>query len=162
MPMKVYVFNQQKDLSIRVIPAKAIVREVLTNENFVTDEVTVHFVSTEKISQLHQDFFNDPSPTDCISLPIDDADEKGSDYHILGEIFICPHTAIRYLQQSSKKRQGTCPYSETTLYLVHGLLHLLGYNDREAEERKSMRSAEQHHMKQLNAKKLLLKPNTLL
>lgn len=147
--MKVLVFNQQKDVSIRAASAKPIVKEVLKNENFSTDEISVYFVSNEEICRLHLDFFNDPSSTDCISFPLDDKEEQEFGYHILGEVFICPKAALDITEDSV--------YTEITLYLVHGLLHLLGYDDIEERKRKKMREAETRHMEHLLSKELLLK-----
>lgn len=150
--MKVLVSNQQKNLSLNKVSVRSVVKEVLKTEEFSTDEVAVYFVTTQEICRLHQQFFNDPSPTDCISFPLDDAEDQDSGYHLLGEVFVCPQTAIEYTQAHS----GDI-YSETTLYLVHGLLHLIGYDDIEEKERKKMRAAEAKHMENLFNKKLLLK-----
>jgi probable rRNA maturation factor len=147
--MKIYVFNRQKDLPIKAAAVKSIVKEVFKNEGFKTDEISIYFVSKEEICRLHEDFFNDPSPTDCISFPLDEQDEEASGYHILGEIFVCPRAALEYDRENV--------YAETTLYLLHGLLHLLGYDDLELKHRRKMRAAEKKHMDLLANKKLLLK-----
>jgi len=147
--MKIYIVNRQKDLSIRAFAVKPIVKEVLRNEELETDEVSIHFVSTAEICRLHEEFFNDPSPTDCISFPLDPLDEKDSGYHILGEVFICPQTALDYDEKAA--------YTEVTLYLVHGLLHLLGYDDIDVKAQRKMRAAEKKHMELLASKNLLLK-----
>lgn len=49
---------------------------------------------------------------------------------LLGEIFICPQIAIEYDPKH--------PHLETTLYIIHGILHLLGFNDIEKKERQKM------------------------
>jgi probable rRNA maturation factor len=149
IPVKILVYNQQRDVPIRKVSVKAIVKDVLEHELTSTDEVSLYFVSTEEICCLHQEFFNDPSRTDCISFPLDETEEQASGYHILGEIFICPKTAMDYDERAV--------YSEITLYLVHGLLHLLGYDDIKEKQQKLMREAEARHMERLMAKKLLLK-----
>ena len=154
--MKVVVLNQQKDLPIRALSVKPIVKEVLATENLFTDEVTIYFVTTKEICKLRQDFFSDSSTTDCISFPMDEEGEKSSGYHILGEIFICPKTALDYMQSPQVEQTGDV-YGEITLYLVHGLLHLIGYDDVEEKKRKKMRAAEARHMEHLLNKRLLLK-----
>ncbi|MCC5832271.1 MAG: rRNA maturation RNase YbeY [Chlamydiales bacterium] len=131
------------------------VKYVLHTERKHTNELSVYFVTTEEITRLHKEFFHDPSPTDCISFPLDQ--EEGVGYHILGEVFICPKTAIDYLLQSGEEINEDS-YRETTLYLVHGLLHLIGYKDINDEDRKNMRAAEQRLMEPLIRQKLLLKP----
>ena len=152
--MKVLVFNQQQDLSISKTSVKPIIEEVLKSEERSTDEVAVYFVSTAEICRLHQDFFNDPSPTDCITLPLDQ--EETEDYHILGEIFVCPATAIEYVNKRPSPSKEAI-YTETTLYVVHALLHLLGYDDLNPKDKKKMRAAESYHMKALIEHNLLLK-----
>jgi probable rRNA maturation factor len=152
--MKVLVFDQQYDLPIAQGSVKPVVKHVLAAEKRHTDEVAVYFVTTEEISRLHKEFFNDPSPTDCISFPLDQDHAIG--FHILGEIFVCPKTAIEYVLKAGEEINEEC-YRETTLYLVHGLLHLIGYDDIEDDERKKMRAAEQRLMEPLIRQKLLLK-----
>lgn len=152
--MQVLVANQQTSLSIASPSVKAIVKEVLAFDQLSTDEVSICFVTTEEICRLHKEFFNDPSPTDCISFPVDALEDQGSGFHVLGEIFICPQTAFDYLKTETSSQDV---YQEVTLYLVHGLLHLMGYDDREAGDRLEMRAAEKRHMENLLHKKLLLK-----
>lgn len=149
--MKIPVFNRQSDLKIHSRSVKAVVKTILDFEKCFTDEVIVHFVSVEEISRLHEEFFNDPSPTDCISFPIDSS--AGAGYRILGEIFISPKAAFDYLFPDISKKNI---YLEITLYLVHGLLHLLGFDDLNASERKKMRAKEKEMMHFLAEKEILL------
>lgn len=118
---------------------KQVVQAVLSFENKATDEVAIYFVSQKKISHLHLEYFDDPSPTDCITFPLDSQEDLV--YHILGEIFICPKTAIEYTLKSGKVLLEE-QHQEVTLYLVHGLLHLLGYDDIKKNDQKKMRAAE--------------------
>ena len=79
-------------------------------------------------------------------FPLDDGDSEEG-YCILGDIFVCPKTAIDYAAKS-----GQDPYLEVRmLYIVHGLLHLMGYDDIESQDRKRMRAAEKRHMHHLKA-----------
>ena len=54
----------------------------------------VYFVTMKEICRLHDQFFNDPSPTDCITFPID-LDPATADRY-LGDIFIAPEAALAY------------------------------------------------------------------
>ncbi len=92
--------------------------------------------------RLHKQFFNDPAPTDCMTFPIDCC--------YLGDIFISPQAALRYAPNQ--------PYQETLLYLIHGLLHLLGYDDLKPTARRTMRKMEKKCMDHLNKLGLNLKP----
>jgi probable rRNA maturation factor len=147
--VNICIFNSQQDLSISKRQVKNIVREVITFEGDKCDEVAVHFVKVRRICRLHEQFFQDSSPTDCISFPIDDNEEEG--YRVLGEVFVCPQTAIEYAKKHKKD-----PYIETTLYIVHGLLHLMGYEDVDKIKRRRMRSAERRHMENLQKSQIVL------
>jgi probable rRNA maturation factor len=77
-------------------------------------EVSVVFVSDKRIAKIHRQFINDPTPTDVITFQ-----------H--GEIFVSTETAKRQARQF-----GTSFDAELRLYLVHGLLHLAGFDDKTA------------------------------
>lgn len=146
--LNVYTENSQSALSIDPARVQRIVEEVVSSEKKKFDEASIHFVTTEEICALHAEYFDDPSPTDCISFPIDNSD---GGYRVLGDVFVCPETAIEYAGEN-----GGDPYEEATLYIVHGVLHLLGYRDIEEEEEKEMRAGEARHMKHLKSLNLLL------
>ncbi|MES2199828.1 MAG: rRNA maturation RNase YbeY [Chlamydiota bacterium] len=137
--MIITVHNKQKDLPLSSPQAKKILLLLLKELRISTHEVIVHFVSKTKIAEVHGVFFADPTPTDCMSFPIDPPMEEASlpEHHILGEIFVCPKVAMEY----AEKKQLD-PYTETALYMIHGFLHLIGYDDLEPKARKKMRSME--------------------
>jgi probable rRNA maturation factor len=147
--LKIYISNTQTSLKISKLQVKKIAAEVVKFEEKKYDEVSLNFIESSQICLLHEHYFQDPSITDCISFPMDDDDQDG--YRVLGEIFVCPQTAIDY----AIKHHGD-PYRETTLYIVHGLLHLLGYDDLDKNKRAKMRIAEKKHMHHLQELDLVL------
>ena len=74
----------------------------------------------------------------------------------MGEVFICPEIALEYAEAHRLD-----PYEEATRYLVHGILHLLGYDDREGPDRRRMKKEEARCLKLLKLNKLLLKKKKL-
>ncbi len=84
------------------------------------EEVEISLISDASIAAVHGEFFEDPTPTDVITFP-----------H--GEILIGVETAAR-----EAPRFGHEVERESLLYLIHGLLHLNGHDDREPEERETM------------------------
>jgi probable rRNA maturation factor len=88
------------------------------------NEILVVLVSDERIADLHQRFMDESGPTDVITFQ-----------H--GEIFISAPTAQRQACE-----YGTSTLREIQLYIVHGLLHLRGFDDRTAIQRAKMRAAE--------------------
>lgn len=109
----IYVYNKQKDLPLKAASVKRLVSFVLEKKKVSPQELAIYFVTKKRITALHDQFFQDPTPTDCITFPHDE--------NFLGEIFVCPKVAQEY----DPKR----PHHETTLYIIHGILHLLGYDD---------------------------------
>lgn len=89
------------------------------------DEIHILLISDRRIAELHQKFMQIPGPTDVITFQ-----------H--GEIFISVETARR-----EAKAQGTSLVHELQLYLLHGLLHLHGLDDREPAARARMQAAQE-------------------
>ena len=148
--MQIETINQQSMISIDLQSVKKIVRFLLIALKVQCDEVAIHFVDKETICHLHDKFFDDPTPTDCITFPIDDKTDS-SFYRMLGEVFVCPEVAIEYAEQHKID-----PKDEICLYVIHGLLHLLGYDDIEEDDRQIMRKKEEWCMNQLKGKKIKL------
>lgn len=100
------------------------------------NEVAILIISDSRMAELHQRFMNEAGPTDVITFQ-----------H--GEIFISADTAL-----SNAKRFDTSIRHELRLYIVHGLLHLQGFDDRDAEGTRRMRAAEKKVLGRLGASEL--------
>ena len=163
--MKIVIYNNQRDLliyrnnlknrkfgkeapqnfdahfssgrSISLPEIEKLVFLVLKRLKATCDEVILHFVTKKKISEIHKIYFNDPTPTDCISFPIDSPSSKIKGYKVLGEVFVCPKVAMEY----SQSHQIDC-CEELGRYIIHGLLHLVGYDDLAEAQQKKMRQME--------------------
>lgn len=94
-------------------------------------EVHVLIVSDRRMAQLHQKFLNVSGPTDVITF-----------HH--GEIFISADTAER---QSAEF--GTSTMRELQLYIVHGLLHLQGFDDTTNAASRQMRTVQERILRKL-------------
>lgn len=93
--------------------------------------VEVSFVSDDAIAQVHGDFMADPTPTDVITF-----------HH--GEILISLDTAQRQATENAE------PYErEVARYLVHGLLHLAGWDDQDESERTAMHEVQERILSSL-------------
>lgn len=88
------------------------------------NEISIIIISDRRMAELHQRFMNQAGPTDVITFQ-----------H--GEILISGDTAL-----TNAKRFGTSLGRELRLYIVHGLLHLQGFDDRDDKNARRMRAAE--------------------
>ena len=88
------------------------------------NEISVLIVSDHRIASLHRQFMNESGPTDVITFQ-----------H--GEIFISAETARR-----NARRFGNALARELRLYVVHGLLHLHGFDDRDEAGARKMQGVQ--------------------
>lgn len=94
-------------------------------------EISLAFLSDAALAKLHGDFLNDPTPTDVITFPGDEAEG------LAGEICV----SIDRANTEARKRRR--PFAlELTLYVVHGWLHLAGLDDLTPRGRRAMRRGE--------------------
>jgi probable rRNA maturation factor len=101
-------------------------------------ELSIAFLGEKAHCQLHADFLDDPSPTDVITFP-GDPDEA-----LAGEICLSIDMARTYA-----KTHGEDYSKELTLYLIHGWLHLVGFDDLTEIDRQAMKKEEQVCMSSL-------------
>ena len=95
-------------------------------------ELSIAFVTDEAIAKVHETFMDDPSATDVITFPADPTMD------FAGEIIV----SVDHARNHAKKLNE--PFSrELSLYLIHGWLHLAGYDDHSEKDRIAMREAEQ-------------------
>lgn len=100
-------------------------------------ELSLVFLTDPALAQLHADFLADPTPTDVITFEGDPTQGTA------GEICVSVDAAIR---EVGPRRDFS---AELTLYLVHGWLHLVGYDDLQPAKKRRMRRAEAKAMKLL-------------
>jgi rRNA maturation RNase YbeY len=90
------------------------------------------FVSDRELARLHARHLGDPSPTDVMAF-----DLSGPGGGVDGELYVSVERA-----RAVARRLGRAPERELALYVVHGCLHLCGFDDRTPRARARMRAAE--------------------
>ncbi len=111
---------------------------------FLAGELSLVFLPDADLAQLHADFLGTPTTTDVITFAGNPA------LATAGEICVSADTAARYARQHSRDFSA-----ELTLYLVHGWLHLAGYDDLIPAKKRLMRRAEARAMQLLTRAKSL-------
>ncbi|HSI07196.1 MAG: rRNA maturation RNase YbeY [Rariglobus sp.] len=103
-------------------------------------ELSLAFMTDAKLAKLHGDFLDDPTTTDVITF------EGQPEFGVAGEICVSADTAAAYSKSNDKDFS-----EELTLYVVHGWLHLAGYDDLQPAKKRKMRAAEARAMNLLHA-----------
>ena len=110
-------------------------RQTLIAEGRRRVELSVSFVDEAEMTDLHVRYMDEAGPTDVLSFPLDDVDERG--VRLLGDVVIAPSVAAR-------NNPGD-PAAEVRLLVVHGILHVLGYDHEEDEERAEMWARQERY-----------------
>lgn len=100
-------------------------------------ELSILLVDEPTMTAYHEKFMDEPGPTDVLSFPMDELrpprDDEEPPEGLLGDIVLCP--AVTEAQAADN---GRSPQAEAEYLLIHGLLHLLGYDHAEPEEKAEM------------------------
>ncbi len=98
--------------------------------------VDIIFVNDDAITSLNHEYFGKNRPTDVIAFPLEDEPPTEGD-PTMGEVVISVETARREAEARGLKAED-----ELALYIVHGILHLAGYDDTDEVGRKEMYARE--------------------
>ena len=102
-------------------------------------ELSISLVDEDEMSSLHVRWLNESGPTDVLSFPMDELKPESAvnGPGILGDIVLCPKFA-----EAQAKSAGQTLEKEIELLMVHGVLHLLGFDHRESDEKTIMFSQQ--------------------
>ena len=128
------ILNQQHEVRVVRRPLESFLRRVKRELGLTQSEVTVCLVSDKVMARLNQSFRNKKGPTDVLSFPAlarkkpvqlrrKSYAKNSAECEYLGDIAISPATARRYA-----KNNGRHLASELRVLILHGVLHLLGYD----------------------------------
>ncbi len=95
------------------------------------------FVNDKTLAEMHRQYLNDPSPTDVITFDL-------GEEQVEGEIYISTDRA-----QAQAKQYSVSYHEEIIRLIIHGLLHLAGYDDIEESDRIEMKEIENRLVKSL-------------
>lgn len=120
-------------------------------------ELSLVFLTDPALAKIHADFMDDPTATDVITFEGDQA------AGLAGEICVSADTAANYVGARLDRARGRRPATplqekfaeELTLYVVHGWLHLCGYDDLQPAKKRRMRAAEKRCLTLLRTAKAI-------
>ena len=130
---ELHLRNRQRAYPLNLRLLRRIAQTVLT-ELFgsTSGELGIHLLGPQSMAKLNWDFLQHEGPTDVITF-----NHSQNDGALYGEIFICPKVAVE-----QARRYQVAWQKELTRYLVHGLLHLKGYDDKTSKVRRIMKKHE--------------------
>jgi probable rRNA maturation factor len=113
-------------------------RATLRGEGEEASELSLSFVEEPEMAELHERYMGEPGPTDVLSFPQDADEQDEGGVRVLGDVVIAPAVAAR--------NNPAHPDDEVRLLLVHGILHLLGYDHEEDDERARMWARQERYI----------------
>jgi probable rRNA maturation factor len=117
-------------------------RRVLAAEGVESASISLVLTDDAEIQQINREFLGHDDPTDVISFPLTPPDAAPP---LEGELIVSLETAQRVA-----RGQGWSLEAEVVLYVVHGMLHLCGYDDQTDVARSMMRRREREILSELH------------
>lgn len=140
--MAIMVTNLQKKLRLNTPRIKKLIKKILEKFKKNIANVSVVFVNKSEIKRLNKKFLGKNYLTDVLSF---DNSIKFPRKISFWEIVICTDAAIKNAEIFKTSQDY-----ELRLYLLHGILHLLGFDDNNAKKRKMMQKKENEILKILD------------
>lgn len=120
---------------------KHAVAEVLSHEGVVTAQITIVLCDDAMIQAMNTRFLQHDWPTDVITFPL-------CQQPLVGEIYISVDTAQRQAAE-----YGVVLSNELVRLVVHGVLHLLGYDDCTDDDRRQMQTVQERYVARIMAQR---------
>lgn len=137
------VSDRQGLLRVSAGGLERLVRKALIAEGVERAEIGVILVDDRRIAAVHRRWLGLPGPTDVITFDLSAGNAGPPQAAALaGDIVVSTETARRMA-----RTVGWTPRQELAYYVIHGVLHLTGYDDREPVDRRAMRARERAVMK---------------
>lgn len=130
--MQIDVANRQDSHPIDADRIERAARAALQEGSFTNGELSIAVVDDPTIHRLNRESLAHDYPTDVLSFCLEEQGDR-----LVGEVVVSADTA-----QTNAVEYGWAAESELLLYVVHGVLHLVGYRDKSDEDSREMRLAE--------------------
>ena len=131
----IHVANEQT-LPIDETPLRRAVRMILHDASIPEATVSLAIVDDPTIRRLNREYLRHDHATDVLSFLL-----EREEHRLEGEVVVSAETAERVAPQF-----GWSPADELLLYVIHGTLHLVDYDDQTPDERSAMRAQEQAYL----------------
>ena len=145
---RIHCENQNKKRQIDLDVLESVARITLRELKKTNYEIVLLFVSNQKIRAINRKYLNKDHSTDVISFDYECGGKNPSFKELfLGDIIVSTDKALQ-----NSIEYGTTFFEEVALYVIHGILHLSGYNDTSKLERATMRRKEDALLRKIKKK----------
>ena len=142
--MEVLITNEQNTVDINTDFIKEVAIEIMSFIGLPDNsQLSMVFCDDEAIKELNSQYRNKNEPTDVLSFPIE-LENFIPEIRMLGDIVISTETAIKQAKEYNHSTE-----TEIVILLIHGLLHLNGYDHIKEDEREIMQSKEKETFKHI-------------
>ena len=131
------IVSNRQAMSVDEQALTALAADTLAGEGVEEAELSLSFVDEHEMAELHERYMHEPGPTDVLSFPLDDDDVTEDGVRMLGDVVIAPAVAAR--------NNPADPEAEMRLLVVHGVLHVLGYDHEADDERAEMWARQERY-----------------
>ncbi len=138
--MNIYIENRQKAVKLDLRRIRRVVHKLKEVLSCSDQEVSLLFVDNEQIREINRQYLNRDHPTNVISFPLREGDYGDINPQVLGDIVICAEQAFR-----DAAAGGLSLDDEIDFLVIHGLLHLLGYNHEGDNKKESIKMRDKEN-----------------
>jgi probable rRNA maturation factor len=132
----IHITNRQKTLKLDRRRMRQVVGAIVSDAGISAATISIAIVDDAAIAKLHEQFLDDPEPTDVLSFVLERSEE-----FLEGEVVASADTA-----KTCARQYNSTPENELLLYVIHGTLHLVGYDDTSPRLRAVMRKKEEEYL----------------
>ena len=138
--MNIHIENRQKAVKLDLRRIRRVVHKLEKILNCPDQEISLLFVDNEQIRQINRQYLNRDHPTNVISFPLREGDYGDINPHVLGDIVISAERAFHVAVAGDLSLND-----EIDFLVIHGLLHLLGYNHEGGNKKESIKMRDKEN-----------------
>ena len=132
------ILDEQDALVVDLEKVRTVCEQILADGGIRSGKINVVLVDSDTIQQFNRDFLQHDYPTDAISFPLEDRRSEG---YLEGEVLACTEIA-----KDRAAEFGWTAEEELLLYIVHGMLHLVGFDDATPDQQTVMQEKERSYL----------------
>jgi len=121
--MKIWIRNRQRHTPLNLRKIRRVVQRILTELGLLEAELSLLFVNDLQIQALNRQYLRRDKPTNVLAFPMRKGEFPTLHPHLLGDLVISLETAKR-----QSNRFGLGEMEMVILLMIHGILHLIGYD----------------------------------